>query len=250
MESQQALAHKVDELNTKNEELKKYIDSNMQLENFAYITSHDLREPLRTISGFANLLEKKYLGKLDETADEYLGYILTSTKNMNALIEDLLIFSRVHTGEHTIEKIDLDDLLFQVVRSLDGSIKDTGAIVTYENIPETIKANRTKIKQLFQNLISNAIKFRKPDIAPQVIISAKSKGKFWEFIVQDNGIGINEEYFDKIFMIFKRLHTKDQYEGTGIGLSLCKKIVEQHGGEIHPESTVGEGTTFYFTIEK
>jgi len=250
MQSQQALADKVDELNTKNEELKKYIDSNMQLENFAYITSHDLREPLRTISGFANLLEKKYIGKLDETADEYLGYILTSTKNMNALIEDLLIFSRVHTGEHTVEKLDLDDLLFEIIRSLNSSIEDTGALVTYENIPETINANRTKMKQLFQNLIANAIKFRKPNVVPEVKITAKSKGKYWEFSVQDNGIGIKDEYFDKIFMIFKRLHTKEEYQGTGIGLSLCKKIVEQHGGKISLKSKKGEGTTFYFTIEK
>ena len=250
VQSQQALASKVDELNHKNEELKKYIDSNMQLENFAYITSHDLREPLRTISGFASLLEKNYLGKLDETADEYLGYILTSTKNMNALIEDLLVFSRVHTGEHKVEKLNLDDLLFQVIRSLDSSIQDTGAVVTYENIPEVINANDTKMKQLFQNLIANAIKFRKPDTTPEVRITAKSKGELWEFSVQDNGIGISDEYFDKIFMIFKRLHTKDEYEGTGIGLSLCKKIVEQHGGEIHLESKEGEGTTFYFTIEK
>ncbi len=250
VQSQQALADKVDELNHKNEELKKYIDSNMQLENFAYITSHDLREPLRTISGFAKLLEKKYIEKLDTTGREYLQYILTSTKNMNALIEDLLVFSQVHTGDHTIGKINLTALLEQVTQSLNSSIQETNATVQFKNIPKTINANETKMKQLFQNLISNAIKFRKPDIAPQVIISAKSKDELWEFTIQDNGIGIKEEYFDKIFMIFKRLHTKDEYEGTGIGLSLCKKIVEQHGGEIRVESKEGQDTTFIFTIEK
>lgn len=250
MQSQDALADKVEELNTKNMELKKYIDSNMQLENFAYITSHDLREPLRTISGFANLLERKYQGKFDSTADEYLSYILASTKNMNALIEDLLIFSRVHTGEHKVEEIQLNDLLEQITKSISRSIQETDAKIQFKNIPKTIIANETKMKQLFQNLISNAIKFRQPDTQPEIILSAKSKDKFWEFTIEDNGIGINEDYFDKIFMIFKRLHTKDQYEGTGIGLSLCKKIVEQHGGEIQVKSKEGEGTTFTFTIEK
>ena len=250
MLAQKELSVKVDELNIKNEELKKYIDSNMQLENFAYITSHDLREPLRTISGFASLLERKYADKLDNTANEYLYYILDSTKSMNALIEDLLIFSQVHTGEHKVEKLDLNALLQQIMRSLKLSIEETNAKIKLKNIPKTINGNQTKMKQLFQNLISNAIKFRKPDTAPQITISAKPKGNFWEFTIQDNGIGINEEYFDKIFMIFKRLHTKNEYEGTGIGLSLCKKIVEQHGGKIHLESTLGEGTRFNFTIEK
>ena len=250
MLAQKELGVKIDELNIKNEELKKYIDSNMQLENFAYITSHDLREPLRTISGFANLLERKYSDKLDNTATEYLNYIITSTKNMNALIQDLLIFSRAHTGEHKVEEIQLIDLLEQITKSIGRSIQETDAKIQFKNIPKTISANETKMKQLFQNLISNAIKFRKPDTNPEIIISAKSKGKLWEFAIQDNGIGIKNDYYDKIFMIFKRLHTKNEYEGTGIGLSLCKKIVEQHGGEIYLKSKFGEGTTFYFTIEK
>ena len=241
----------VKKLQDKNEELKKYIDSNMQLENFAYITSHDLREPLRTISGFARLLERKYIGKLDKTADEYLGYILTSAQNMDALIQDLLLFSRVHnSSEHRVEEIDTEKLLQKIIESIQDTIKETGAIVVYENIPDTIIANESKIQQLFQNLIANAIKFRKKDTIPKVKIAAKSKQKYWEFTIQDNGIGIKDEYFDKIFMIFKRLHTKDEYEGTGIGLSLCKKIIEQHGGEIRLESKIGDGTTFYFTIEK
>jgi len=249
-ETTELLKIKNDLLHHKNEELQKYIESNMQLENFAYVTSHDLRGPLKTIIGFAQLLDKKYAEGLDESAKMYLSHIIKSGESMNKLVEDLLNFSKVTTDEHKIETIDLQELLDDIKLSLDNSIQATNTQVIFENIPPTIQANRTKMKQLFQNLIANAIKFHKPDAAPEIVIDCEAQKDFWKFSVQDNGIGISKANQHQIFSIFKRFHTEKEHDGTGIGLSLCKKIVEQHGGEIYLDSTLGKGTTFYFTIAK
>lgn len=249
-ETTELLRIKNDLLNHKNDELQKYIESNMQLENFAYVTSHDLRGPLRTIMGFAQLLNKKYADGLDEQPLMYLSHIIKSSQSMSKLVEDLLNFSKVSTEEHKIESIDLQELLNDIKLSLDNTIQAANAQVIFKNIPPTIQANRTKIKQLFQNLIANAIKFHKPDVTPEVVIDCELQEEFWKFSVQDNGIGISKANQHQIFSIFKRFHTEKEHDGTGIGLSLCKKIVEQHGGEIYLESKLRKGTTFYFTIVK
>ncbi len=248
--SQQQLSDKVDELNEKNTELKRYIESNLELENFAYIASHDLREPLRTITSFAGILDKQYGEKLDETGREFLNFIVSSAKSMNNLIRDLLTFSRVHSEESPKQNINVERILEKLILVLDKSISDTGTTINLINIPKELKGNGTQVTQLFQNLISNGIKFRKKDIPCVIDIAAEEKADCWEFSVTDNGIGIQKEFYDKVFMLFKRLHTSESYEGTGIGLSLCKKIVERHGGEIWLESEVNKGTSFYFTIQK
>lgn len=248
--AQEQLQAKLQELDVKNRQLQKYIDSNMQLENFAYIASHDLREPLRTMANFAQLLSRKYEKVLDAPAKEYVNFIVNGSRNMNQLIEDLLAYSRVNTDEHVVEPVALKRMVFQVLHELNNFISQNRATIHYDNIPETISGNRTKLKQLFQNLISNAIKFHRPDVAPVVHIEAENLNSHWKFAVRDNGIGIEEDYYDKIFLLFKKLHNKKQFQGTGIGLALCKKIVEQHHGSIWLESVPGEGTTFYFTIRK
>ncbi len=250
MSSQTILSNKVDELNDKNNELKKYIESNLALENFAYIASHDLREPLRTITSFANIIQRKYIGKLDKNAKEYLHFIVSSAKSMDILIKDLLTFSKVNSDGTPYAEVPLLGLLERLLLTLGQNISETNTTIELLEIPKTVWANNTQITQLFQNLISNAIKFRKPNIQPEILIKGKSKKTHWEFMVKDNGIGINESFHDKIFMLFKRLHGGEEYEGTGIGLALCKSIVSRHGGEMWLESKEGKGTTFYFTLAK
>ena len=237
-------------LEEKNQQLNRYQKSNAQLENFAYIASHDLREPLRTIGNFSQLLNKRIGKDIDETSAEYFKFIVDGVQNMNLLINDLLTYSRANTQENTSELINLQDLLFMIVRSLDKTIKEHDTTIQIEDIPETIFANKTKIKQVFQNLIANAIKFKNKEIAPVIHISGVEKENCWEFSVKDNGIGIKDEFFEKIFLLFKKLHSKQEYQGSGIGLALCKKIVEQHGGDIWLESVPEKGTTFYFTLNK
>ncbi|MEM6724827.1 MAG: PAS domain S-box protein [Bacteroidota bacterium] len=243
------LEDKVNELNEKNEELKKYIKSNLQLENFAYIASHDLKEPLRTISGFTQLLNYRYQEVFDERGKEYLDFISTGVNNMNRLIEDLLEFSKVSTGEDQIEQINLRRQLYITVNALHQQISDNRAVVDIEDIPEMVYANKTLI-QLFQNLITNAIKFKREEVAPIVKITCTDIGRYFQFSVADNGIGIKQEYYDRIFLLGKKLHPSSQFEGTGIGLALCKKIVEKHQGRIWVESKFGQGTTFHFTLPK
>lgn len=237
-------------LNEKNEELQKYINSNMQLENFAYIASHDLREPLLTTMGLVELLIENYANELNEEARSFLQYIDQSVKSMEILINDLLTYSRVNTQEHTVSTFNLQELLESTLAGLQNAIEEQNAVVEFHNIPQTFTANETKMLQLLQNLISNAIKFRKKDTSPSVQITAQDMGEFWQFNVADNGIGIAQEFHDKVFVLFKKLHSKHEYKGTGIGLATCKKIAEQHGGKIWFESEVGKGTTFYFTIAK
>jgi len=249
-EHQNQLKINLKKLNAKNEVLQKYIDSNMQLENFAHIASHDLREPLRSIGNFSHILHKQLAGRLDESEQEFFGFIMTGVKNMNQLIEDLLVYSTVNAQSLPLKDLDLNQILFMVNRNLDKAILDHKAELLVHELPISFKSCSTKMKQLFQNLIANGLKFRKPDVAPKIEVHCKDDGDFWKFSVRDNGIGIKDEFKDKIFMIFKKLHSKAEYQGTGIGLAVCKKIVTQHGGKIWIESELGGGTTFFFTMLK
>lgn len=244
------LEEKNKKLDQKNEELKKYIHSNLELENFAYVASHDLREPLRTIAGFTQLLQRRYYDQIDEDGKTYMDFVVKATKNLNELIEALLKFSVVNTSHTQLKIINMPQLVESLNQKLANQISSNNATINWVNLPTHIRANRVKIEQLFQNLISNGIKFKKEGVSPVITITAKDESNYWLFSVADNGIGIEKEYFDKIFLLFKRLNNKDTYEGTGIGLSLCKKIIEQHHGKIWLSSTHQKGTTFYFTISK
>ncbi|MEN4017645.1 MAG: ATP-binding protein [Methanobacterium sp.] len=234
-------------------ELKQIIEelkhSNEELQQFAYVTSHDLQEPLRTIASFTQLLERRYKGKLDLDADEFIGYIVDATKRMQNLINDLLEYSRVTTMGNEFKMVSTEEILEKTISDLHAAIAETDAEISYNALPEVMVDGR-QIGQLFQNLISNAIKFKKPDVPPKINISAfkDEKNNEYVFSVQDNGIGIEKEYFDRIFTIFQRLHTREEYTGTGIGLSIAKRIIERHNGRIWVESEPGVGSTFYFTV--
>ena len=221
--------------------------SNSELEQFAYIASHDLQEPLRMISSYAQLLRRRYANKLDTAADEFIGYLVDGTKRMQALINDLLHYSRVGTGAKPLEPVDLETALSDTLKDLEIRIEDSGGTVTHEPLP-TVQADPVQIRQLLINLIANGIKFHLPGQPPAVSISALRDGREWRFAVNDNGIGIDPQYFKNLFQIFKRLHSNDEYPGTGIGLAVCKKIVERHGGRIWVESALGQGSSFLFTL--
>lgn len=244
------LQGKIRELDEKNKQLKDYIDSNMQLENFAYIASHDLREPLRTMSTFAQLLQKRYGHQLDESAHSYIDFVVKSAKDMNNLIEDLLTYSRIETQDNPKMRIDLPNLLEEITAGLKDTIEENEAVVELINIPGQVTANPYRLKQLFQNLIANAIKFRQTDVPPVVRVQGYDVGKQWQFEIRDNGIGIDPEFHSKIFLLFKKLHSRQEFQGTGLGLAICKKVVEQMGGDIWIDSEVGQGSTFSFTIRK
>ena len=232
------------------EELKQAIAalkrSNRELEQFAYVASHDLQEPLRMVSSFTQLLAKRYQGKLDKDADEFIAYIVAGAKRMQALINDLLTYSRVDTRGKSFEPIDSEAVFDQAIANLRVAIEEGEAVITHDPLPSLI-ADDSQIVQLFQNLLGNAIKFHGKE-PPRIHVSAKQKGNEWVFSFRDNGIGIAPEYFDRIFIIFQRLHGREEYPGTGTGLAICKKIVERHGGRIWVESAPSKGSTFYFTI--
>ncbi|MET0637881.1 MAG: PAS domain S-box protein [Chitinophagaceae bacterium] len=227
----------------KNKELE---HTNKELEHFAYIASHDLQEPLRTTSSFVKLLQQQYKGKMDEKADKYLHYIVDSSDRMKVLITDLLDYSRIGS-KRELQLVDCNTMLNELMQDLGAVLKETGAKMCVDRLP-VISGYKTEIKQLFQNLIVNAIKFRKKDTTPQVSIWAVKDHTHWTFVVRDNGIGIEKDHTDRIFVIFQRLHTRNEYEGSGIGLAHCKKIVDLHGGKIWVESIPGEGATFHFNI--
>jgi len=249
--AQQDLRKKLEELDRNNEMLTRYVDSNAQLENFAHTVSHDLREPVRTMNSFSQLLQQKYADKLDEDAHSYLAFISQSAQHMNKLIEDLLEFARLtNSSDPEFEQVDLQELAGVVQHSIRGLITDKNAEVIISHPLPTIMGNRTKLGQLFQNLISNGIKFSRPGQKPRVDISSREEGDYWHFSIADNGIGIDEEHHRQIFQLFRRLHSKKVFPGSGIGLSLCKRVVEQHGGTIYVESKLGEGATFHFTLHK
>ncbi|MFK7907797.1 MAG: two-component regulator propeller domain-containing protein, partial [Chitinophagales bacterium] len=237
-------------LEEKNIELQKYISSNSDLENFAYIASHDLRAPLANIIGLADIIKMTAEGKLDEEEQEMLGLINLSAQNMIRLTEDLLTYSRANSQKQKIEKVELGRLLELLLHELNTSIEENKATIKLHNIPREIQGDYSQLRQLFQNLIANAIKFARPNIPPKVVIKATDRGDDWLFMVKDNGVGIRTEYLDKIFLLFKKLHDNSEYEGTGIGLSTCKTIVERHDGIIWVESTQNEGSAFYFSISK
>lgn len=220
--------------------------SNEELEQFAYVASHDLREPLRMVSNFVQLLERHYKGKLDSNADEYIYFAVDGAKRMQILIDDLLTFSRVGTRGKPFQPTHIQAVLTQVCQDLQLIITENQAQIVFHDLP-TIIADDIQMAQLFQNLITNAIKFHS-DHPPYVQITARQEENQWHFIVSDNGIGIDPKFADRIFDIFQRLHTREEYEGTGIGLAVCKKIVERHGGQIWVESSLEQGTTFHFTI--
>ena len=247
IKTERVLKSQAQQLNDFNTELKR---SNRDLEQFAYIASHDLQTPLRTIGSFAGLLSKKLEGRLSEEEEEYFGFITSGVSSMHALIIDLLAFSRVNSQERKAQQINLNNLLKGIQRDLDAVLKEERASIVYHDFPETIKADKVKLKQLFQNLITNGIKFSREGVDPIIDISCKDQADFWQFEVKDNGIGIDKDGSEKIFQLFRRLHSSDEYEGTGIGLAICKKIVEQHNGEIWVESEVGAGSNFIFTISK
>jgi len=223
------------------------IRSNAELEQFAYVASHDLREPLRKIKSYTELLEQRYKGQLDDRADKYIYYIVDGASRLQALVTDLLLYSRVgRSSDLALEQTDMGKILAYVLDDLEVAIKEKGAIVTYDQLP-TVVADPKQMAQLLQNLVGNAVKFH--DETPiKATISAEQQGNEWVFTIQDNGIGIEPKFVDRIFLIFQRLHTRTEYSGNGIGLAICKKIVENHNGRIWVESEFGKGTTFYFTL--
>ncbi len=221
--------------------------SNEDLERFAYVSSHDLQEPLRSIVSFSQLLEKRYRGKLGEDADEYIAFIVEGGNRMQTLILDLLAYSRVNSKAQERRPTDVEAVMAAVERNLDPQLREAGGILSYDPLP-TVTADPLQLEQVLSNLVSNAVKFRRPDEPLRVHVSALRTDGSWEFAVSDNGIGIEAEYFDRIFVIFQRLHTKEAYPGTGIGLAIVKRIVDRHGGKVRVESVPGEGSTFFFTL--
>jgi light-regulated signal transduction histidine kinase (bacteriophytochrome) len=220
--------------------------SNAELEQFAYVASHDLQEPLRNVSGCLQLLEKKYQNTLGSDADQYIRYAVDSAVRMKELIQDLLAYSRIGTRGKPPAPTNCEEILKKAQSNLESAISQAGASVTHDPLP-TVLGDDTQLLQVFQNLIGNSIKFRR-DEPPHVHISAKKKKDEWIFSVKDNGIGIESRYLDRIFVIFQRLNKRSEYEGTGIGLAIVKKVVERHHGRVWVESEPGVGTTFDFTI--
>lgn len=221
--------------------------SNAELERFAYIASHDLQEPLRTVVRYSQLIEKRYGSHLDFDAVEFIGYIVGASKQMADMIQGLLEFSRVSSAAQHFEAVDTQWALTAALHNLTSAIEESGARIEHGEMP-TVAAYDIQLVQLFQNLVSNAIKYRSPDRPPRITIACRREEDFWRFSVGDNGIGIDPAYLDQLFIIFRRLHTRQAYPGTGIGLALCKGIVEHHGGRIWVESQLGQGSTFFFTL--
>ncbi len=233
---EEELAHRVEEL----------ARSNQELEQFAYVASHDLQEPLRMVASYTQLLARRYTDHLDDDANEFIAFAVDGVRRMQQLINDLLLYARVGTQGKAFELTSCEMVLDNALIDLQSPIRESGAVITHDPLP-AILADASQLRQVFENLIGNAIKFRS-DKLPHIHISAEQQGREWVFAVRDNGIGLESEYAERIFVIFQRLHGIDQYRGTGIGLAICKKIVERHGGRIWVESQLRQGSTFYFTI--
>ncbi len=247
-----ALSHKVTELHEKNEELETMIDKSLYLEQFAYMASHDLKEPLRTISGFAQLVKRSYYDKLDQIGKEYLDFIIDGAKRMDALISALLNYSKINSDEIYFEDVNIHNVFTIASNNLMKSIVENKVSINIDSdMPEIITGNRDRLVQLFQNLIANSIKFRNDEGQEQPIIhiKAEAQDQHWHFSLADNGIGIEPENQEKIFLLFKKVHSK-KHRGSGIGLATCSRIVEQHKGKIWVESEPGQGATFHFTVAK
>jgi light-regulated signal transduction histidine kinase (bacteriophytochrome) len=232
-----------EELRQRTEELER---SNSELEKFAYVASHDLQEPLRMVASYTQLLQQRYAGRLDSDADEFIAYAVDGATRMRTLINDLLAYSRVGTQASTLVMTDLEIVLDHVLQGLEAALADTGATVTHDPLP-SVMCDPTQIGQVFQNLISNAAKFHGAE-PPLIHVSARREGANWVFSVRDNGIGIDPQYFERIFVIFQRLQSRSDYAGTGIGLAICKRIINRHGGRIWVDSQPGAGSVFYFTL--
>ncbi|MGE5432061.1 MAG: CHASE domain-containing protein [Syntrophomonadaceae bacterium] len=248
----QEKVHEIEEKRIAEEKLKKTLEelarSNTELENFAYVASHDLQEPLRMISSYTQLISKRYKGKLDTKADQFISFTVDGAVRMQQLIHDLLEYSRVATRGKPFAPVDSNEIIRTVLNNLQISIKKNNAVITFDSMPR-VMGDDIQLMQLFQNLISNAMKFKSSEV-PEIKIKAEDKGCEWLFSVQDNGIGIDPQFKERIFVIFQRLHEREAYPGTGIGLAVCKKIVERHGGRIWVDSDPGKGSTFLFTIPK
>jgi light-regulated signal transduction histidine kinase (bacteriophytochrome) len=222
--------------------------SNAELEQFAYVASHDLQEPLRKVASFCQLLERRYAGQLDERADQYIAFAVDGAKRMQGLINDLLAFSRVGRAGVDQEEVELEEVVADAQDALATALEESGAEVDVGPLPR-VRGDRGLLVLAFQNLIGNAVKFRAPDRPPRVEIRAERVGACWQVRVADNGIGIDAAYADKIFVIFQRLHPKDTYAGTGIGLSMVRKVVEHHGGSVHlAAGAEGAGSTFVLSL--
>jgi signal transduction histidine kinase len=243
---------------TKATELKKINDrivnishelerSNKALEEFAYIASHDLQEPIRMVISYVQLLERHYKDKLDKDANIFINYAVDGAKRMQHLIQDLLMYARVGSKKKEFAVVDILNVLEYAKMNLTVVINESGAKILNGELPK-VYGDKTQLIELFQNLLGNALKFRQKDIALEIHVNAEKKNNDWQFSIKDNGIGIQKEHFDRIFLIFQRLHSREEYPGTGIGLAYCKKIVEHHGGRIWVESEFGQGTTFFFTL--
>ncbi|MFC1431911.1 ATP-binding protein [Streptacidiphilus sp. N1-3] len=221
--------------------------SNAELEQFAYVASHDLQEPLRKVASFCQLLQRRYADKLDERADQYIAFAVDGANRMQTLINDLLAFSRVGRVNTSYAAVDLGEILDRTLDAVALAVEESGAEITHDPLP-TLTVDPTQMGMLLQNLITNAIKFRAPDRPPRIHVSAERGEDLWRFAVTDNGIGISPEYADRVFVIFQRLHTRDAYPGNGIGLAMCKKIVEYHGGTIEVDPDRASGTRISFTL--
>ncbi len=237
---------KQNELTQKTKDL---LRSNRDLEQFAYVASHDLQEPLRMVTSYTQLLARRYQGKLSEEADEFIHYAVDGALRMQSLINALLSYSRVDSMGRELVRCESRTALENALSNLAMAISECGGIVEAGDLPPVL-GDQLQLMQLFQNLVGNALKFRSPDRVPTVKISARQEGDFWLFSVHDNGIGIDPKFYERIFVIFQRLHTKEEYPGTGIGLAMCKRIVERHGGTIRVDSHPGEGSTFSFTLKR
>jgi light-regulated signal transduction histidine kinase (bacteriophytochrome) len=245
LQAEAALRDANDELERQARELMR---SNAELQQFAYVASHDLQEPLRMISSYTQLLMRRYGDRFDEEAREFMDFVVDGAARMKQLIEDILAYSRVGTRTRELRPVSADTALAKALVNLRGSIEGCGAAVTHDKLPE-VAADEAQLVQLFQNLIGNALKF-KGEAPPHIHVGAAALPDAWEIAVRDNGIGIEPQYFERIFMVFQRLHSKGEYPGTGIGLAICKKVVDRHGGNIRVESRPGEGSTFYFTLPR